>query len=321
MQLVTNFVDFPARWQTGTGLAGTSTFAQTANEFLRAGKNGDSIFLVNCSPSLTWELARKQLVSRRTPVVSVDLVIRRPKSLAARLSLPLKRFLFGRTDYFIHYFRDVRGLDEVYGIDAGRSGFVPFKANIWQLRAADAEPGGEYVLCFGRSVRDFDTFFAAMETLPYPGAIVDPVAAAVLEHGSRFTRPLSSLPANIRVLEHDLTAHSQAEVLANARIVVIPILKGAIVSAGISTALNAMVMGKCVIATEGPGVTDIFDGQLISVPAEDPAALAKRIAEVWEDDGLRTRTARAGYDYAISCGTTQDFYQRVIEQIGVWRNG
>jgi glycosyltransferase involved in cell wall biosynthesis len=315
--IITNFERFPRSWVASDGTTGQSEFARSAAEFLAFRNDPRSVFMINCDTRLTLDLARRQLVpfAPRRPIIAVDLVLRRPRSLPQRLAGLGKRFLFSRVDTFVHYFKDHSAIDAAYGIGGRRGAFIPFKANIWNLRSDGARPDGEYVVCFGRSMRDFDTFFAAMERVAYPGAISDPAAAAVWTHGSRFSRPLDKLPPNVRIVPDDMSNESQAQVLGRAKLVVVPLIKGSLVASGISTILNAMALGKCVIASAGagPGVTDIFDRELLSVPAEDPAALAAMIERAWTDDGLRRRTAQAGWEYARRCGSEQDLFQRLID--------
>jgi glycosyltransferase involved in cell wall biosynthesis len=320
MLIVTNIASFPKQWTASDGTEGRTEFAPGAAEFLRFRHDASAVFLVNCDARLALALALKRVLAPGSPpLIAMDLVfLRRPQTIPAMLAVLPKRFLLRRVDYFLHYFKDLRGLDSVYGIGPGRSGFVDFKANLWNSRVAGAQPDGEYALCFGRSLRDFDTFFDALQRLECPGAIVDPQLDSLREHGSRFTRPVSAVPANVRVLADDHTERSQAAALELARIVVVPMVRGRLIAAGISTVLNAMALGKCVIATAGPGVTDIFDGELVSVPAEDPEALAEAIARVWHDTDLRRRTAQAGWEYARRCGSEQDFNRRVIEAVVKW---
>jgi glycosyltransferase involved in cell wall biosynthesis len=320
MLIVTNFANFPHRWTATGGTTGHTEFAQSTPEFLKFREEDSSVFLVNCATGLVLDLALKQILpfARRRPLIAVDMILRRPATIPANLSAAAKRIVLRNVDYFLHYFKDLRGLDSVYGIGPDRSGFVDFKANLWNWRVDGARPDGEYALCFGRSVRDFDTFFDAVQGLDCPGAIVDPQSASIWEHGSRFTRPLSALPPNVRVLDHDQTNSSQAELMRAARIVVVPMLRGRLVSAGISTILNAMILGKCVIASAGPGVTELFDRELLTVPPEDPEALASAIRNAWEDTDLRRRTAQAGWEHARRCGSEQDFYGRVINAVAEW---
>ncbi len=321
MLIVTNFAKFPPRWTAADGTTGHTEFARSAAEFLKFRSDTSSVFLVNCSARLALGLALKQIppFRARRPIIAVDMILRRPHTIQARLSVVVKRGVFRNVDYFFHYFKDLRALDSLYGIGPDRSGFVDFKANLWERQVERARPEGEYVLCFGRSLRDFDTFFDSIQNAGCPGAIVDPTLARVWEHGSRFTRPLDALPSNVRVLDHDQTNDSQAELIAAAKVIVVPMLKGRIVSP-ISTILNAMILGKCVVASAGPGVTDLFDDERWSVPPEDPAALTSAIKRAWADDDLRRETAQAGFEYARRCGSEQDFYGRLIDAVVKWRS-
>jgi len=321
MLIVTNIASFPMHWTATDGTIGRTEYAQSATEFLRFRNEASSVFLVNCASRIVLDLALRQLwpFEQRRPLVALDLVfLRRPQTIAGRLAVVPKRILLRNVDYFLHYFKNLQGLDSLYGIGPDRSGFVDFKANLWNSRVDGARPAGDYVLCFGRSLRDFDTFFDAVQGLDCPGAIADPQSASLREHGSRFTRPLSDLPPNLRILPDDHSERSQAAALHAARIVVVPMLKGRLIAAGISTILNAMIHGKCVIASAGPGVTDIFDGELVSVPAEDPEALAAAIRKVWHDPDLRRTIAQAGWQYAVRCGSEQDFNRRVIDAVVGW---
>jgi glycosyltransferase involved in cell wall biosynthesis len=324
MLIVTNISSFPRQWTSSDGTAGRSEFAGSASEFLRFRQESGAVFLVNCDSRIALDLASRRLLPLRQepPLIAMDLVfLRAPESIIARLAILPKRFLLRKVDYFLNYFRDLRGLQSLYGIDPARSGFVDFKGNLWKSRSDTARPDGEYALCFGRSLRDFDTFFGALDASGCPGAIVEPQLENLREHGSRFSRSLAALPANLRVLSDDRAERSQVAAMEGARIVVVPMLRGRLIAAGISTILNAMLLGKCVIATEGPGVSDIFDREVIAVPPEDPAALADAITKVWNDEGLRRATAQAGLAYAIKCGSEQDFNRRVIDAIVKWSAG
>lgn len=322
MLIVTNISTFPSHWTAADGTPGRTEIARSAAEFMRFRDVHDAVFLVNCDSRIALELAWRQLVPfrARRPLIALDLVfLQRPQSFAGKLGVLAKRMLLRNVDYFLHYFKDVAGLEAVYGIPGDRSGFVDFKANLFGSRAMAPSPEGEYALCFGRSMRDFDTFFEAIERFDHPGAIVDPQLASLREHGSSFSRSLDELPDNVRVLPDDFTEQSQIAALRGAKVVVVPMRKGRLIAAGISTILNAMALGKCVIASAGPGVTDIFDGQLLSVPPGDPAALVTVLRRAWSDDDLRLRTARAGWEYALWCGNEQDFNRRVIDAVVKWR--
>lgn len=318
MVIVINIENFPLSWVARDGLAGESRIAHSADEYLRVSQQvSDPVAVVNCDPRLTLELAARFAQRGGPALVAVDLVLRRPKSVASLLLLPFKRLLLKRVDLFIHYFKDLRAYKALYGIGANRSSFVSFKVN---LHTGPKQSNlGEYVLCLGRTLRDFDTFFAAMEEVPYAGAIAKPDFHQLKLHGSRFTRAVDQLSRNIRVLDDDGSDEAMLKLLEGARIVAVPILKESIAASGCSTSLNAMWLGKCVIGTEGPGWSDVFEkGEIISVPPENPSALAEAIRRVWEDDDLRTRVANAGRQYAMAAGGEQELYQRIIQTVVDW---
>jgi hypothetical protein len=314
MFIVTNFPNFAPRWASADGRGGETAAAGTLAQFLAHRHRRDAVFLVDCDPRLTMALAALRRPGS-PPIVAVDLVLRRP---ASALLHPVRRFLLGRADRYIHYFKDWRGIEAVFGLAAARSAFVPFKPNLAPIGPTAPAPEGDYVLCYGWSLRDYDTFFAAIEHLPFPAAIGRPNFGQLAAHGARFTRRLDQLPAHLAVLPEDGTAQSQERLLRGARLVVLPVLKSSIVATGISTALNAMRLGKCVIGTDGPGMSDIFAGEVLTVPAEDPAALAQMIRRGWEDDVLRRAVAEAGYRYALGLGGEAELHQRVIDQVAAW---
>jgi glycosyltransferase involved in cell wall biosynthesis len=319
MLIVHNFRAFPEKWKAATGEHGTSIHAgQGADAFLQHRRNPEAVLVVNGNVPLVMELAARMCVGARRPLIAVDLVLREPDNFAGWLLLPLKKALLSRVDRFIHYFRDLRGLTRVYGIGPQHSSYVSFKVNLADRHALAPDPEGEYVLCFGRSMRDFDTFLAAMEGLPdIPGAITRPDPRVFAAHHARFTRPISALPKNVRVLEDDRTEESEIRILQNAKLVVLPILAKSLVASGISTCLNAMFLEKCVIGSEGPGMSDIFTSEVLTFPSENPQRMAEAIRGAWEDTALRRTTAAAGRRFALQAGAEPQLYQRIIDEVAL----
>ena len=322
MVIVTNFRGFPSQWTAVSGDSGYSRQAATAAEFQSFSDLPDALFVVNCDPRLTLALAAAKLRSlgrNPVPIIAVDMVLRAPETLFQRAMAAVKNQLFKQVDLYIHYFRDFRRYATTFGIPLERNIFVPFKPNLGDRHASlSADPDGEYVLCFGRSMRDFDTFFTAVERLPYPAAIASPDMEQLRAHHARFTRPLDQLPTSVSILEDDGSERSQINILRGSKLVVLPILKTSLVASGISTCLNAMLLGKCVVGSKGPGMSDIFEQEIIAVPPEDPSALAAAIQGAWEDNDLRLRTAHAGLQYALRIGGESDLYQRIIDQSVLW---
>lgn len=322
MRIVTNFERFEPVW-TSCGETGEAVVARTFSQFLRE-LPGCGLILINGDIHLTLCFSVYFLMFpwKRKPIVAVDLVLRRPKTFPARLAALVKRLLLARIDHFIHYFRDLDGYSSWYGITPQRSSFVPFKPNLrYRYEPRLDLPGGDYVLCFGRSLRDYDTFFDAMQGLPFPGAIPAPDMGALREHESRFTRPLDRLPANIRILDDDGSQESMIRAIEAAKIVALPMLSSTLAASGISVYLNAMLLGRPVVISSGPGVSDVLTDQAVMVPPEDAASLRDAIARVWADDALRARLIHSGREYALSLGGEPELRARVRESALAWLRG
>jgi glycosyltransferase involved in cell wall biosynthesis len=316
--IVTNLQRFPLAWTSTSGYSGKSIIANSTNQFLQHRHQVGTVFLVNCDPELSFQLAAALWFRKEPSLVTVDLVLRRSYSIKSNIALYGRRVLLRRFSHHIHYFRDLSAYRQIYGITPEHSSFVPFKASLQFDEDLPPDGNGKYVLCFGQSMRDFDTFLCAMEILQYPAAIPEPDFALLRKHGSKFTRPLNKLPANVQVLPDDKSAEDQKRMLRDARLVVLPILKSSMVASGISTSLNSMLAGKCVIGTKGPGTSDIFNTELLLAPPENPEALAEVVRRAWEDAALRQRTAAYGQRLAKSLGGEPELYQRIIDAVALW---
>jgi len=321
IRLVSNFERFPGEWRAAGGTQGTSKYAGSASDFRVAAHDAD-LFLVNCDVDLTLRLARASLRNASgvvVPIVAVDLVLRRPLTLKAHLTAVAKKLVLKRVGHFINYFKDSAGYGRYFGITPERSSWTHFKPNLRYRYEPSAAKQGTYVLCVGRSQRDYDTFFRAMAQLPYPAAIPKPDFQSLRAHGSRFSYALDSIPKNIALLDDDGSQAKLIETLENAKLVVLPILASSLVASGISVCLNSMLLGKCVIVSQGPGISDMLtEDQAIQVAPERPVALADTIRRAWEDDALRERTAAAGQAHALSLGGEPELYQRLLDLAVAW---
>jgi glycosyltransferase involved in cell wall biosynthesis len=319
MRIVTNFERFEPLW-TSHGETGEAVMARTFSDFLRELPRCDLI-LINSDIVLTLRFSAYFLMYpwKRKPIVAVDLVLRRPKTFQARLAALVKRLLLARVDHFIHYFKDLDGYSSCYGITPERSSFVAFKPNLrYRYEPRLDLPEGDYVLCLGRSQRDYDTFFDAMEGLRFPAAIPAPDFTALREHDSRFTRPLDRLPSNVRVLNDDGSQQTMIRAIEGAKIVAVPVLRSTLAASGISVYLNAMLLGRPVVISNGPGVSDVLTDQAVMVPPEDSRSLRRAIARVWEDGDLRARLVESGRKYALSLGGEPELRARILESTLTW---
>jgi glycosyltransferase involved in cell wall biosynthesis len=318
LRILTNFERFPLRWTVSTGASGTARMVHQYGEFLQLLPESDLV-LVNCDVPLALKLCARGAMFpwKHKPLVAVDLVLSRPETAAAHAACVFKKALLRRVDHFINYFKTSEGYAQFYGITPARSSFIPFKPNLRHRYDTQADPDGEYVLCFGRSRRDYDTFFRAIARLPYPAAIPRPNLNDLRAHGSHFTFSLDRLPAQLKLLDDDGSAEAMIRIIRGARIVALPIVPNNLL-AGVGVYLNAMLLGKCVIITEGAGANDVLTEEALFVPAGDPEKLAHMIERAWNDTDLRLRTAQNGYRHALSLGGEPELFQRVLEAVMAW---
>ena len=280
--------------------------------FSQAGSDGLSRFILKCLRSdlvILEQDGRRVMVAcliklfipwSRFRIISVDLILRPPKSFLGSTRNFFKKLLFRKIHRFILYFKDLRGYERFYGIGPERTTYVPFKVNNWESLQRRHAPlsEGDYVLCAGRTLRDTTTFVEAMRQAGVPGLLLQQSRELLSEHG---TEPWNGeLPDNVRLLidEGNQSEKLFMECIAGARIVVIPRFKGDIASTGIGTYLLAMALNRCVIISEGPGASDVLTDQAVIVPAEDPLALSKQIDSLWQDATRRAALIARGREYA-----------------------
>ena len=314
--LVTDFDNIPERLTLEAGEEVRLIRAAGLREILATLPGADAI-VINGTIPLVFKLVLYFVAFpwKRKPIVAVDLVLRAPRTLKQKIALVFKRFLLSRVDHFIHYFEDLRGYQAHYGIGPDRSAYVPFKVNIWKTAAASLPVEEAYVFTIGISQRDYGTFIEAISRLPYPAAMPEFSFSRFENRPADFAWTAANLPANLELLADTGSAEDLVRNLARAKVVVIPTLGSSLCASGISTCLDAMYLGKCVIISEGPGASDLLrSDQAILVRPEDPEALRNAIQEAWENKELRECVAQTGQRYALSLGGEKELLERVFQK-------
>jgi glycosyltransferase involved in cell wall biosynthesis len=300
------------------GVSGASVYAPSYNEFLRHLRSSDLV-IVN-GLEVTLKLCRLFSAAPwlRRPLVAVDVVLRKPHSMKSCLSTAMTRQLLRKVDYFLHYFRDLNGYEQYFAIGPERSGYVPFKPNLRYRVEAQPNADGEYVLCLGYSMRDYESFFNAARKLGYPAAIAAPNFPELRRHYSRFPPSLTEVPANVSLLPDDGSQESLVRILRVAKMVVLPMLKSSLCASGIGICLNSMLLGKCVLISRGPGASDVLTDQALFFEPEDADDLAAAMQRAWENEELRKNTAACGHAYALSLGGEPELCGRVLTAALDW---
>ena len=295
-----------ARWFEGRTVGGHPVDAlplakggvgSTVRDFVASWRADAVVFNIASRQLLLFTLLKTMLPFGRCRVVSVDLILNRPRSTRERVKVWLLRILFRSVDRFIFYFRDTDSLEAIYRIPSDRIRYVPFKVNNFaDVLAANVVDEG-FVLTCGRSKRDYATFASAMAPLGWPATILVPRADEAQLHGT--DAQLKGLPPNVLVVHDDGTPASWLDWLRRASCVVLPIIPDTLAPSGVGTLLVAMALGKAVIITESPATGGILDERTaVLVPPRDVDALRGAIARVMEDAAFRAEIAEGGCAYA-----------------------
>jgi glycosyltransferase involved in cell wall biosynthesis len=235
-----------------------------------------------------------------------------------RWQLPVVKWSLRRIDKMLVHFRDSKHFENLYGVPHGSFEYVPFKINSWEIVKNAAVSDRGYIFVGGRSRRDFRTLFEAVKDLNYPVKILTAPGPELARHGSS----LDALtpPSNVEIFYNDSDFRLFVELMANARLVVLPIVCDSAVQAGIGVYLLGMALRKCVIISEALGVSDVLlNGEACIVPPGNAAALRHAIDVLWRDDALRAKYAEAGYRHAWPLGGEDQLYASVLRAAGADR--
>jgi glycosyltransferase involved in cell wall biosynthesis len=258
--------------------------------------------------------AKKLLPFLRTQIVSVDIILARPRGLRARVLHWIRRWLFQEVDRFVLYYRDVEELSRVWRIAPRKITYIPFKANTRELldRMTPSDEG--FFLSCGRSNRDYDCLFSAAAGLPYRFVVLAPFGD-LETHGTNSISE-TAVPSNVSLASDDGSATSWNDWIARSTAVILPIEPGMLSPSGIGTYLVAQALGKCVIITESPATRGLLDERTaVLVPASDPDALRAAVVRVAEDAEVRTRIAAAGKEYATGLGGEDRLRRDIIAEL------
>lgn len=273
----------------------------------------DYIFWDTLNRDLLMLALLKRLIPFYPPrVVLLNLLTTAPGgSLRHRAKFRLTAWLLGATWKIIQYHRDTRLLQEHLGLAPDRFDYIPFKINQRELVERTPPSDGGYIFCGGKTRRDFDTFIAAVKTLPYPVKIVTTSNDDIREHGSYLAD--HQLPPHVEVVRLDGSAKPFIELLAGARLVALPI-KPDICGVGIGVYILAMALRKCVVMTAGPTTTyDLNEDLAVIIPPQDPDALREAIRRVYTDEALRSRLGNNAHKHVTAFGGEERLLSSIVD--------
>lgn len=238
-----------------------------------------------------------------------DLNLKRPESLRERIMAVFKSLVLKSVDQFLTMHHDTSGYQRYFRVSPERCQYIPFKANNLSFVDAIHAVDGDYIVSCGASHRDFNTLLKAVETLPYRTVVILSDKDAK-EHGAKLHAELMS--NNVEHIREPVYGIKFNELIAAARIVVVPIIPNTIQPAGISVFLEAMALGKPVIVTKGVSTEGILNDDLaILVPPGDPISMRNAIETLWNDSAERARLGKNGKQFAISLADNRRLTQDI----------
>lgn len=149
---------------------------------------------------------------------------------------------------------------------------------------------GEYLFSGGDSLRDYETLLQAVRGLDVPVFIA-----------THLTLPESlEVPSNVTV--RPVTHQEFRERMAGARLVVFPLKRDGLRTAGQQSYLNAMALGKPVVVTDtADAAFYIEDGRTgLLTPAGDASALRRAIESLWASPDRLAALGEAGRQSALA---------------------
>ncbi|MFL5248372.1 MAG: glycosyltransferase family 4 protein [Myxococcales bacterium] len=234
-------------------------------------------------------------------------------TMIAHTLFPMKKRIFfslGRVDGCIDRFlcyatSEERNLVERLSVPARRVQRIAYHADQRFFRPFEAPPEPDLICSAGQLLRDYPTLIEAVRGAPIRLRI-----AAGSPWIAEDLKPGTPLPSNVewgKYSRFDLRA-----LYARSAVCVVPIQENDY-QTGISTILEMMAMGKCVIATRTRGQTDtLVDGvNGIYVPPGDPAALRAAIVRALDRPEETARIGAAARRYIEENATLDLFVERV----------
>lgn len=192
-----------------------------------------------------------------------------------------------RTIYCVHSTAEVELFPRTWKVSPERVFFTRWCHTLSQEELALPVSEELPVFAGGDSLRDYGPLLEATRALP---------ASTFIATGRADVLGRSDVPENVRIQQVSHTRYN--ELMRSARVVVVPLVSTSERSAGQTTYVNAMALGKLVIVTDILGVRDYIDDRStgLIVPPEDADGLQRALAWALDranDDEVRAIAGRA----------------------------
>ena len=283
----------------GRGLKATITGAFRT---VYGARGYDAFISANVRNALALGLFKRLTGRRRPLLVLTEMRLDDPRpGLQWRVKVALQRFAWAAADAMCVSARQEADLyaDRLH-VSRDRFRFIPWHTNILEPRWCP--PAGDYLLAAGRTGRDWLTLAKAVAALPANVTVVC----------SRSDAERVAFPPNVTVLSDVPYAHYR-ELLQGARLVLVP-LEPHVFSSGQVVILEAMALGKPVIATRLLGTEDYIQDGMNGVLVEPRSAadLRAAIVRVMSTPGMADRLGHAAVEIVNRRHTLEGYVRNVL---------
>ena len=257
-------------WSSNTDLFRSSAKAGLINRLghlYRYCQDYDVVIIANIKLAQMFGFLKTVLRRKKPVLIILELMLDESRdSILWKIKKFFQRVCFYSAEViFVSSKREVATYAERLALPQSRIRFLPFHTNVTEPKII--REAGTYIFSAGRTGRDYATLAAAVDGLDVNVVVVS----------DRNNVRGITFPENVQVL-CDIPYSQYMELLCGSRLVVVP-LKRRLKSTGQVVFLEAMGLGKPVIATLTVGTEDyIEDGVTgVLVPPSDPLALRDAI--------------------------------------------
>ncbi len=269
----------------------------------------DTVYTFECG-WLSFAIAFIQTLTRyhRPRHVILQFIMREKRpTWQSRLKYAFMRWCFSSVHLCVCSSRgECRYYAEAFRWPAAKFAFVPFHTDPRLLDQATSD--GDFVIAAGRTFRDYPTLIEAFRSLETPLVIV----------AGRASAALAATP-NVS-FRFDIPGPELVALMARSVAVALP-LEEREISIGQSVLLQAMTLGKPVIATRVRGTEDYIDHMQtgILVPPGDPAAFREAVLMITQDAALRDRLGQAARTRVLAQFLPQHYARAVADTMALDR--
>ena len=225
------------------------------------------------------------------------------ESLKWKFKRAIQRILFSSVDLiFVSSKSEIATYAERLKLPRERFCFLPFHTDIIHPVRISTHKG--YILSAGKTGRDFDTLLRAVEGMD--------VKVVVVSDG--YNAQSLKIPQNVRLMV-DITYEHYLRLLRDCYFVVVPLYR-LVKSTGQVVILEAMGLGKPVIATETVGTVDYIQHGIngLMVPVGDAKALRAAIKELMADRLLYEKLALNGLETVCKYHTFEAYVKTILRE-------